>query len=123
MAKESATATLERLRAGWQRGGRANTAAQNAARRQNATRAGRPGRVCVFCAEPVLGGHVDRRRDETCGAHGWRWAQRGEPARAAAPDPQLLPDLLKYLASQPALPGSRHARLVKRLRARLDALA
>ena len=66
---------------------------------------------------------MERRLDETCGAHGWRWAQRGAAPRAAvSPDPQLLTDLLKYLESQAALPGSRHGRLVKRLRARLDAL-
>jgi hypothetical protein len=67
-------------------GGSANTPKQNAARRKNARRsAGRPGRVCLYCGEPVLGGHVDRALDETCGAHGWQWQQRANTPTPAAP--------------------------------------
>jgi len=60
-------------------GGSANTKAQNAARKRNAQHAGRPRRVCTTCGKPVKGGHVDRRLDETCGAHGWTW-NRGPAA-------------------------------------------
>ena len=58
-------------------GGRANTKAQHAARKKNAQHAGRTGRVCTTCGEPVRG-HKDTKLDETCGAHGWKWAQRGK---------------------------------------------
>jgi len=68
--KNRAAQTLGRL------GGAAGTKAQNAARKQNAQRAGRPKRVCLHCGEPVVAGHVDRRLDVTCGAHGWRWLKR-----------------------------------------------
>lgn len=72
--KNRAAQTLGRL------GGQARTSAQNAARKRNAQTAGRPGRVCTTCGEPVLGGHQDRRLDDTCGAHGWRWQRRDAPA-------------------------------------------
>jgi len=68
--KNSAAQALGRL------GGSKNTAAQNAARAQNAQRAGRPRRVCTRCGEPVIGGHVDRELDGTCGPSAWRWQQR-----------------------------------------------
>jgi hypothetical protein len=58
-------------------GGSANTPAQQAQRRAAAKLAGRPRRVCVKCAQPVVGGHADRALDETCGAHGWRWERAG----------------------------------------------
>lgn len=60
------------------RGGKANTKAQNAARKANAQKAGRPKRVCKHCGQPVLGGHVDRSLDTSCGAHGWRWERAGQ---------------------------------------------
>lgn len=60
-------------------GGRAGTTKQNEARKRNAQRAGRPGRVCIKCNEPVVGGHVDRSLDTVCGAHGWRWQRRDDP--------------------------------------------
>lgn len=60
-------------------GGRAGTTKQNEARKRNAQRAGRPRRVCIACNEPVVGGHVDRRLDTSCGAHGWRWQRRDDP--------------------------------------------
>jgi hypothetical protein len=69
-AKNRAAQALGRL------GGAAGTKAQNAARKQNAQRAGRPKRVCVVCGEPVVAGHVDRDLDVSCGAHGWRWQKR-----------------------------------------------
>jgi hypothetical protein len=59
-------------------GGQAGTKAQNRARAQNAQLAGRPGRVCVDCGEPVHGGHKDRRLDKTCKGHRWRWRKPGE---------------------------------------------
>jgi hypothetical protein len=67
-------------------GGMANTKAQNRARKRNAKFAGRPGRVCVVCGEPVRGGHEDKRLDESCGHHGWRWS-RGDDA---APSPAVV---------------------------------
>lgn len=65
------------------KGGRAKTPKQAAARRQNLAGVGRPRRVCVVCGEPVIGGHVDRDLDATCGAHGWHWQKRGS---VSAPD-------------------------------------
>lgn len=64
------------------RGGSANTPAQRAQRQAAAQFAGRPRRVCVDCGQPVVGGHQDRRLDETCGPvrHGWRWQQGSAPA-------------------------------------------
>lgn len=62
-------------------GGRAGTKAQNAARAENAKRAGRPRRVCTHCGDPVKGGHVDRKKDQTCGQHGWRWEKPADRAR------------------------------------------
>lgn len=67
--KNAAAAALGRL------GGAVNSPAQQRARKRNAKLAGRPGRVCVHCGEPVAGGHVDRALDESCGQHGWRWQQ------------------------------------------------
>lgn len=93
-------------------GGAAGTPAQHAARKQNAQKAGRPGRVCTTCGHPVVGGHVDRRLDETCGAHGWRWQRRQDEDRVE------MPDLLRQLLA--ALDGSEHAlppALLRRLRA------
>lgn len=72
-AKRTAAQTLGRL------GGRAGTLAQNQARARNAQHAGRPKRVCTTCGAPVIGGHVDRRLDDTCGRHGWRWERAGAP--------------------------------------------
>jgi hypothetical protein len=81
------------------RGGKAGTPAQNQARRQNAQRGGgRPGRVCTTCGEPVVGGHVDRRLDETCGEHGWRWQQRASATTAPTPPP--LPADIAVLLTQ-----------------------
>src|SRR5262249_30194749 len=67
--KNPAAVALGRL------GGGANTTAQHRARQQNARRGGRPGRICVYCGEPVRGGHVDVKLDDRCGQHGWRWQQ------------------------------------------------
>src|SRR5262245_36654798 len=93
-------------------GGSANTEAQNAARAKNAQSAGRPKRVCRFCGEPVLGGHRDRRLDETCGAHGWRWLQQSnDPHPEVKPDPALLHDVLHALEEHEASP-----RLLARVR-------
>ena len=84
-------------------GGSANTKAQNRARKANAQFAGRPRRICVHCGEPVLGGHVDRTRDATCGAHGWRWQKQSEPdAPARRPLPLVV-------AAQQADAYLRHA--------------
>jgi len=59
-------------------GGLANTPAQRQARKKNAKFAGRPGRVCKHCGEPVKGGHVDTKLDKSCGEHGWRWKKPAE---------------------------------------------
>lgn len=58
------------------RGGAARTAKQNAARRSNSAKAGRPGKVCLFCGRPAKGGHKIKRYDTTCGMHGWTYRQR-----------------------------------------------
>ena len=63
-------------------GGSQNTPAQVKARLKNAKRAGRPGRVCIHCGEPVRGGHQDPKLDATCHARAWTWAEpknRREP--------------------------------------------
>lgn len=86
-------------------GGRANTPAQNRARALNAQKAGRPKRVCKKCRQPVLGGHVDRTLDTTCGAHGWQWEQAGK--RHPAP-PNLEAQALDAIAAalnDPSLPN------------------
>lgn len=83
---QSAAQTLGRL------GGKANTKAQNRARKQNAQLAGRPRRVCTHCSEPVVGGHADRALDDTCGRHGWRWERAGT---AVEPKPSPLVQLLR----------------------------
>jgi hypothetical protein len=57
-------------------GGSQNTPAQVKARLKNAKRAGRPGRVCADCGQPVLGGHKDARLNATCPGRTWTW---GEP--------------------------------------------
>jgi hypothetical protein len=92
--KNAAAVALGRL------GGSANTKAQNAARKANAKFAGRPGRVCVKCRQPVKGGHKDPSLDDTCGAHAWTWERAGviEPPR---PDParQLLREALELLTT------------------------
>lgn len=72
--KNAAAQALGRL------GGRAGSPAQTAARRVNAQLGGRPRRVCLFCNEPVVGGHVARHLDLSCGAHGWRWQNQAEQA-------------------------------------------
>lgn len=78
--KNAAAQALGRL------GGAANTPAQQRARKRNAKLAGRPGRVCLHCGEPVAGGHVERALDESCGQHGWRWQQgaNGKPTATGA---------------------------------------
>ena len=76
MQSKSAKARSEAAALMGRKGGAANTEAQQRAREQNAKRAGRPRRVCLHCGEPVVGGHVDRGLDDTCGQHGWRWQQR-----------------------------------------------
>ena len=92
-------------------GGTANTSKQNAARKRNAQRAGRPRRVCIHCDEPVVGGHVDRRLDTSCGAHGWRWQRRDDPA----PDPIDLVDMgrmtVALMTLIDALPAATRAEL------------
>ena len=70
--KNKAAQALGRL------GGSRNSKAQQRARKRNAQLAGRPGRVCATCLQPVLGGHVDRTLDETCGQHGWKWMRAGK---------------------------------------------
>jgi hypothetical protein len=55
----------------------------------NAQLAGRPRRICTTCGEPVVGGHVDRRLDLTCGAHGWRWQQKHHPPTVEALHAQI----------------------------------
>jgi hypothetical protein len=52
---------------------KAVTPVARAARKRNAALGGRPGRVCLHCLAPVLGGHRDKRRDATCGTHGYAW--------------------------------------------------
>lgn len=83
-------------------GGSANTAKQNAARRKNAQRAGRPRRVCKFCHQPVLGGHVDRDLDASCGAHGWLWQQgtAGKPTPVISRDRHVLVAIAALLNSE-----------------------
>jgi hypothetical protein len=71
-AQSAAAAVIGRL------GGLAGTKAQHRARQQNAKKAGRPGRVCVDCGEPVHGGHKDKRQDRRCQGQTWRWAKPGE---------------------------------------------
>jgi hypothetical protein len=78
MTKRTTQTTTAAMRLG-RLGGKAGTSKQNAARKRNAQRAGRPRRVCITCNEPVVGGHVDRRLDASCGAHGWRWQRRDDP--------------------------------------------
>jgi hypothetical protein len=79
--KNKAAQALGRL------GGSANTKAQQRARKRNAKLAGRPGRVCSKCFQPVLGGHVDRRLDDSCGRHGWMWMRAGK-RHPAPPNPE-----------------------------------
>jgi len=103
-------------------GGTANTEAQNAARAKNAQRAGRPRRVCIYCREPVIGGHVDRRLDspDHCGAHGWRWQHHTAEERPTTdPDPELLADVLAVLEDVPQL---RRSRLLARVRRAVAAI-
>ncbi len=65
------------------RGGLTNSPKQRQARAANARKGGRPPRVCVFCGEPVVGGHADRDLDDSCGAHGWRWKHKSDPPEAS----------------------------------------
>src|SRR4030095_7698392 len=60
------------------RGRAARTAKQNAARRRNAVKAGRPAKVCIFCGKPAKGGHKVKRPDASCGMHGWMYRQRAD---------------------------------------------
>jgi hypothetical protein len=79
-------------------GGSANTAAQRRQRRAAAKNAGRPRRVCIRCAQPVVGGHADRALDLTCGAHGWRWEQAGRAFPAPPSERQSLDRVAAVLA-------------------------
>jgi len=72
-------------------GGSAGTAAQRAAARRNGKKGGRPGRICTSCGKPVKGGHEDRRLDDSCGAHGWRWSNGDDVEH------DLLRDVLRVL--------------------------
>jgi len=101
--KNKAAQALGRL------GGAANTPAQQRARRRNAQFAGRPRRVCTSCGEPVAGGHVDRRLDDVCGQHGWRWQQGAQAPES--PEKDLLRAVLA------ALPPTTDPELLRRLRA------
>ncbi len=60
------------------RGGQAGTKAQNSARKDNAQSAGRPGRVCDDCGEPVRGWHKDSRLDIKCKGQSWHWQKPSE---------------------------------------------
>ena len=81
-------------------GGSANTPAQQRQREAAAQKAGRPRRVCVHCAQPVLGGHADRTLDATCGAHGWRWERAGSSHPApVVPERVALDKIARVLAS------------------------
>ena len=84
------------------RGGRVKSPRQNAARKKNASYGGRPRRVCMHCAKPVLGGHVDRRQDERCGAHGWRWQQRDSPITRDVVEREIA-ELQSLLATIPEI--------------------
>jgi hypothetical protein len=107
--KNRAAQSLGRL------GGQAGTKKQNAARKQNAQLAGRPRRVCTTCGEPVVGGHVDRRLDDSCGAHGWRWQQKRHPPTVESLREQIeahhraIVSLEQQLAT--ATIGALHARV------------
>jgi len=79
--KNKAAQALGRL------GGSRNSPAQQRARKRNSKLAGRPGRVCATCLQPVLGGHVDRSLDDTCGMHGWKWMRAGK-RHPAPPNPE-----------------------------------
>lgn len=96
------------------KGGAQNTRAQQEAREQNGQRGGRPGRVCVFCSEPVGSGHDDRKLDSTCGAHGWRWkrkhdlpgSQREALERDLATYRRAVEVIEKRLAKMPPAPAA-----------------
>jgi len=83
-------------------GGSANTAAQRRQRREAAKNAGRPRRVCVHCAQPVVGGHVDRDLDATCGAHGWRWDRAGAHHPAPVSRERAALDAIAEFFERPA---------------------
>jgi len=98
-------------------GGLANTEAQQRARQKNAQRAGRPRRVCIYCGEPVKGGHADPKRDKTCGAHGWCWHRRfADPRPAAHLDATLFTDLLRLLQAEP----DRFKPMIRRVQRAID---
>jgi len=65
--KNKAAQALGRL------GGSRNTPAQVKARADNAKLAGRPGRVCAHCGEPVYGGHKNSKQNKRCDSHTWEW--------------------------------------------------
>lgn len=97
-------------------GGAANTSKQNAARKQNAQLAGRPRRVCKFCGDRVTGGHANRSKDVTCGAHGWRWQKAHEEAPAPLLNPYDLLDQVARAFVDGVEVGQEHAELLARVR-------
>jgi hypothetical protein len=94
-------------------GGIANTPAQRRQRREAAKLAGRPRRVCRHCRQAVVGGHVDRALDASCGAHGWEWERAG--VRHPAPkgrDAAALDRIAEALRAPEPPPGSSLLALV-----------
>lgn len=87
-------------------GGMANTPAQQRARQRNAQKAGRPGRVCVHCGQPVIGGHADRNLDASCGAHGWRWERAGVRHPAPLSDERRALDAIAKVLAVAAARGT-----------------
>jgi len=61
-------------------GGRANSPAQMAARRENAKLAGRPRRICTTCGLPLWsrGGGDTTHDPDTCPGRSWRLQSRRE---------------------------------------------
>jgi len=70
--KNAAAQALGRL------GGSQNTPAQIQAKRRNAELAGRPGRICADCGQPVHGWHKNRALDFRCQGRTWRWQSQNE---------------------------------------------
>jgi hypothetical protein len=94
-------------------GGRANTPAQRRQRQAAAKLAGRPRRVCLRCRQAVVGGHLDRALDESCGAHGWAWERAG--VRHPAPkgrDRAALDRIAEALRAPEPPPGSSLVSLI-----------